>query len=780
MIATDSLDAKANYAKPDLTRQEHTRRIKEASNKFLNSSGKLERLCPQKLHYGYALYECGAVCDYSAETGTLPETKNYSKTVMFSAAYTMVPTVVLTNKPMKKGSANPDPEAWKEYYESRAYERMKVLNNDKKLRNLSNNKKVIALGDKEISYALEYLYKKGTLEVKAFNEVKFISKIAVEEDDILYCKSRLLESAQLRAVGHLSETINIESFTGVKFKVPVLDKHSPLAVSIANHLHYVKYQHKGAESLHRLSLQFCHILGGRQLFNIISNDCIFCKKLQKKLLKQVMGPLADSQLAISPVFFYTLVDLWGPLTSFVPGYEKLGVTRATADKSYNVYIMVFVCAATGTTNCQVIEGKSAGYCMDGFNRFFCETTVPKIVYTDAEGGLLKALNEGEVDLVDMAGNMKLNNGILFETCVPQGHSAHGKVEKKIHLLQQALDRSGIRNSRCTATGWMCVAKLIERSVNSIPIGYLYHQSGGNNALLRILTPNNLRLITTGDRGPTGIFTIPDKPDDIIDNIEEKYRLWYAVWNECYVPLIMRGKKWHEENDNLVPGDVIYFKLQESAMSANWRIGKVEKVKVGADGFVRQVTISYTDTIADNPEDWTHRTVDRPVRNVVKISHIDETTFMDDINDVHNLANKMMNTEDNVQNLDKPETNAESGPNGKADDSDPDDQEDDVISDDLPQNIPVPVPKKRKKRRTELENLEITLKGWNLMTSVFQALPFTSNTSQTDRMVMHGKASAADGWDQGDKELFREGEDEDADMEFNYVKNDDDLDEMYLI
>ena len=493
-----------------------------------------------------------------------------------------------------------------------------------------------------------------------------------------------------------------------------------------------------------------------------------------------MGPLADSQLAISPVFFYTLVDLWGPLTSFVPGYEKLGVTRATADKSYNVYIMVFVCAATGTTNCQVIEGKSAGYCMDGFNRFFCETTVPKIVYTDAEGGLLKALNEGEVDLVDMAGNMKLNNGIVFETCVPQGHSAHGKVEKKIHLLQQALERSGIRNSRCTATGWMCIAKLIERSVNSIPIGYLYHQSGGNNALLRILTPNNLRLITTGDRSPAGIFTIPDKPEDIIDNIEEKYRLWYTVWNECYVPLIMRGKKWHEENDNLVPGDVIYFKLQESAMSANWRIGKVEKVKVGADGFVRQVTISYTDTIADNPEDWTHRTVDRPVRNVVKISHIDETTFMDDINDVHNLANKMMNTEDNVQNLDKPETNAESGPNGKADDSDPDDQEDDVISDDLPQNIPVPVPKKRKKRRTELENLEITLKGWNLMTSVFQALPFTSNTSQTDRRVMHEKASAADGWDQGDKELFREGEDEDADMEFNYVKNDDDLDEMYLI
>ena len=150
------------------------------------------------------------------------------------------------------------------YYESRAFERKKVLDNDETLK-LKNNpiKRNITLGDKAISKALEYLYKKGTVEVKAFNDDKYVKKIAVEKDNILYCKTRLLESAKLRTVGHLKETINLESFTGVKFRVPVLDKHSPLAVSIANYLHFVKYQHKGAESLHRLSLQFCNISGGR-------------------------------------------------------------------------------------------------------------------------------------------------------------------------------------------------------------------------------------------------------------------------------------------------------------------------------------------------------------------------------------------------------------------------------------------------------------------------------------------------------------------------------------
>ena len=53
---------------------------------------------------------------------------------------------------------------------------MKVLNNDKKLKIISNNKKIFTLKDKEISQALEYLYKKGTIEVKAFNADKFINR----------------------------------------------------------------------------------------------------------------------------------------------------------------------------------------------------------------------------------------------------------------------------------------------------------------------------------------------------------------------------------------------------------------------------------------------------------------------------------------------------------------------------------------------------------------------------------------------------------------------------
>ena len=218
------------------------------------------------------------------------------------------------------------------------------------------------------------------------------------------------------------------------------------------------------------------------------------------------------------------------------------------------------------------------------------------------------------------------------------------------------------------------------------------------------------------------------------------------------------------------------------MSAKWSSGKVEDVKVGADGRVRQVTISYTDTSSENLEDWIHRTVDRPVRNIVKISHIDETTFMDDINAVHDLAKELMDNENVVQilddnidvdidpameaNLDKQETTETL-----------DDQHDELLTNEEPQNVPISVPKSRKKRKTELENLEITMKGWNFTRSVSQASPFIHLTTQQDKLSLH--MNTVNGWYEGGKEVNREGED-DPDKDFNFVKNDDDCDNIYLL
>jgi len=94
-------------------------------------------------------------------------------------------------------------------------------------------------------------------------------------------------------------------------------------------------------------------------------------------------------------------------------------------------------------------------------------------------------------------------------------------------------------------------------------------------LLRILTPNLLKLNAANNRAPKDLFTLPNSGNDLMSKVEDAYKLFYEVWNTDYVPLIARRQKWNAETDNLVPNDIVYFKLRDSAMSSKWLIGKVE-------------------------------------------------------------------------------------------------------------------------------------------------------------------------------------------------------------
>ena len=75
--------------------------------------------------------------------------------------------------------------------------------------------------------------------------------------------------------------------------------------------------------------------------------------------------------------------------------------------------------------------------------------MPKICYPDEDGALMKALREGEIELLRLDGTLSRERGIVFETCVPQGHSAHGRIERRICMLKESLDRSEMKNSRKT-------------------------------------------------------------------------------------------------------------------------------------------------------------------------------------------------------------------------------------------------------------------------------------------------------------------------------------------
>ena len=67
--------------------------------------------------------------------------------------------------------------------------------------------------------------------------------------------------------------------------------------------------------------------------------------------------------------------------------------RSTAAKQYKAYFLIFVCAVTGMCNVQLIEGKDTSSILDGCSRFFCETTVPRVMLPDDDGALLRVFSK---------------------------------------------------------------------------------------------------------------------------------------------------------------------------------------------------------------------------------------------------------------------------------------------------------------------------------------------------------------------------------------------------
>ena len=86
----------------------------------------------------------------------------------------------------------------------------------------------IPLDDEYINEALNFLFRKGSDEVRNFISKEKIKKICVENEDILFCRSRILEGQRFILAGEL-ENSNILKDTNLNFFTPVLDRFSPVS-----------------------------------------------------------------------------------------------------------------------------------------------------------------------------------------------------------------------------------------------------------------------------------------------------------------------------------------------------------------------------------------------------------------------------------------------------------------------------------------------------------------------------------------------------------------------
>ena len=110
--------------------------------------------------------------------------------------------------------------------------------------------------------------------------------------------------------------------------------------------------------------------------------------------------------------------------------------------------------------------------------------------------------------------------------------------------------------------------MAENTYNNLPIGYSYARSEDNTELLKILTPNMLRVGRINSRAIQGPIRLPVSKRELLEHVDNLYSAWFKVFKDTVVPRLVHQPKWFKVDKDLKEGDIVYFQKRESELGSS--------------------------------------------------------------------------------------------------------------------------------------------------------------------------------------------------------------------
>ena len=475
---------------------------------------------------------------------------------------------------------------------------------------------VVDLCEEMIKCALTYFFQKATLEIKNFLSEDRYKNISENVDGILYFTGRILPTQEIS--GQLNLADACFDLCSASFHVPLVDQLSPIAYAIANEIHWYHpdVKHGGTESVLRQVQSIVFIPGGRNLIKSIKKSCIRCRILLKRAIKVMMGPKDNTSLCISPAYYYTQVDLFGPLDSY---------SNVNKRAKIKIWFVVFCCSSTGAVDCKVMEDYSTNAFVLAFIRFSCRNGYPMKLLTDSGSQLIKGCADMILNFSSLKNKLSIEYGVSFEKCPVGAHYYHGKVERKIRQIQSSMKKE-LCHHRLSIIQWETLGHQVSNSINNLPIGLGNKVDSLEN--LDILTPNRLLLGRNNNRSPTSPLILCQDVKKIIEKNEKIFSAWFHSWLISYVPTLVDRPKWFKNDRHVSLGDIVLLLKSEKEFENLYQYGIISKIYPGKDGRIRAVDVEY-----QNAGENVKRTSKRGVRELVMIHPIDELGIFGELSEL---------------------------------------------------------------------------------------------------------------------------------------------------
>ena len=479
------------------------------------------------------------------------------------------------------------------------------------------------LTDFEVAAAENYFFFKATLEMKQFGKEKDWKTYEVKNDGILYYPGRIMDGQEIGTA-----TDDFWDVNPMCFVRPVATRHSPVSYSVMGHAHVVLAKHRNVSETLLESRYIVYITKGRNLADEIRENCVYCRRYRAKQIEVEMGKIHPSRLFIAPAFYYTQVDLFGPMIARCPHNHR---------SSVKVYGVVFKDPSSSCIAVHCMQQYTTEAFLQAFTRFGARYCYPHKLFIDQGSQLMKAAKDMEICLVDAERelNVKYRTGIEYECCPAADHSAHGVVERSIKEVKK-LYLQLYDGLKLDIMSYETAFLYIANELNQFPI--CLGNKTSNLGQLDVITPSRL-LLGRNNRRAMGGYARVDTPSRLMTQLEDVFKAWWKIWKvERILDYIPQPPKWNRNNGSVEVGDIVIFLKSDAEYAIGnpvWKQGRIKEVERSEkDGLVRFVTIEYQNY---NEEVW--RTTRRSVRKVAVLHREGQLELVDWLNESSKLANQ---------------------------------------------------------------------------------------------------------------------------------------------
>ena len=210
---------------------------------------------------------------------------------------------------------------------------------------------------------------------------------------------------------------------------------------------------------------------------------------------------------LAPAFTHTMCDLAQNFNC---------KTRVTGRATLKAPALVFTCIITGACGINMCEDWSTVSVLQAIERHSSRYGIPSFLYVDSGSQLLK-LKEVHFSIRDLGSKLQSKLCCTLVTAPPKSHSHQGKVERKIGLIKDILDKINEPKFLLSFLGWETILARIANHLNNLPICKASSRST-TVPDYNILTPNRLLLGRNNSRALTGPLVLESSPSTALERL----------------------------------------------------------------------------------------------------------------------------------------------------------------------------------------------------------------------------------------------------------------------